>query len=573
MNKRFLIAICLFIFVSAQSITVQSATAQTWELVWADEFDGDLLDPNKWSFQFGDGCPNLCGWGNNELQWYSGTNHSVGNGLLTITAKEESVSGKNYTSSRLRSINKGDWTYGRIEVRAKMPIGQGLWPAIWMLPTDPSIYGVWAASGEIDIMEYVGHKPDEVLGTIHFGGTWPQNQFTSKTYTLPSGSFNDDFHVFSIEWEKEEIRWYVDGELYSTLSNWSSTGGTFPAPFDIDFHLLINLAVGGNLPGNPDATTSFPQELVVDYVRVYEDISTGGETGNSFLFDDMEHGDPDNNNWFTFDGMGGGISANDSDVSPTDGASFSLNADYPSASGYIGGFGRTNRLNLANATHFNFWINPQAGQSYTLEVQLQDDDNGDDLIPTPSSVDDEFQFNCVISASGPCATAGNGWQLVSLPLADFFDDNSFHIGGNAILDPVPTDAGGNGQLVNIAVTVLGNGTPVNFTTDYWAFVDSTQVTSNERPTELPEGVRISPAYPNPFSQAATFDLVLEKAQQVKIQVFDLLGKRVQLLHDGFIPAQIKNTFEFEAEEWPNGVYLYQIEAESFAHTERVVLIK
>lgn len=568
MNKRFLISLCLYIF-----LTVHTTSAQTWELVWSDEFDGVTLNANKWSLQFGDGCPSLCGWGNNELEWYSGTNHAVSNGMLTITAKEESVSGKNYTSTRMRSINKGDWTYGRIEVRAKMPVGQGLWPAIWMLPTNPSIYGVWAASGEIDIMEYLGHKPNEVLGTIHFGGPWPQNQFTSKTFTLPSGSFNDDFHVFSIEWEKETIRWYVDDELYSTLSNWSTTAGTFPAPFDVDFHLLINLAVGGNLPGNPDATTSFPQELVVDYVRVYEDVSTDGEPENGLLFDDMEHGDPSNNNWFTFDGMGGGIMANDVDVSPTDGASFSLDANYPSASGYIGGFGRTNRLNLADATHFNFWINPEAGQSYTLEIQLQDDDNGDDLIPTPSSADDEFQFDCIISASGPCATAGAGWQLVSLPLSDFLDDNSFHNGGNGILDPVPTDAGGNGQLINVAVTVLGNGTPINFTTDYWTFVDSTQVTSNERPTELPDGVRIAPAYPNPFSHKASFDLVLEKAQWVKIHVFDILGKRVQVLHDGFMPAQIKKTLELKAEDLPDGVYLYQIEAETFIHTERVVLIK
>lgn len=567
MNRliTFLVLIFCFSFGSVQ--------AQTWELVWSDEFDGSALDLDKWSFQMGDGCPSLCGWGNNELQWYTDTNHTVANGVLTIEARAEPTGTKNYSSTRIRSINKGDWTYGRFESRAKLPTGKGLWPALWMLPTDPSIYGVWAASGEIDIMEMVGDKPEEVLGSIHFGGSWPENQFTTNEFVLDSGTFNDDFHVFAAEWEEGVIRWYVDDQLYASVNNWSSSGGNFPAPFDVDFHLLMNVAVGGNLPGNPDASTSFPQTMVIDYVRVYEDVSGGTSTGDALIFDDMEHGDPDNNFWFTFDGAGGGISANTNSVPPSNGGSASITATYPSANGYIGGFGRTNRMNLADATNFDFWINPMAGQSYTLEMQLQDDDNGDDLIPTPSSDDDEFQFNCVISDAGPCAIAGGGWQLVSIPFSDFVDDNSFHNGGNAILDPVPVSEGGNGQLVNVVVTVVGNNTGVNFDTDYWIFRDSTQAMELSGEDALPNNHKITAAYPNPFSDVAQFSLSIEQAQHVTVEVFDALGRRMDLIHDGFITGFEEVTFRIDGSNWPSGIYFYNITGESFTSSRRIVLTR
>lgn len=241
-----------------------------WQLVWSDEFDGSTVDASKWSFQNGDGCDiNLCGWGNDELQWYLATNAAVEEGNLVITAKEQEISGKPYTSARMRSKDKGDWRYGRFEIRAKLPTGQGMWPAIWMLPTDET-YGGWAASGEIDIMELVGHEPEIVHGTLHYGANWPNNQHSGKGFTLPSGTFADDFHVFALEWEEGEMRWYVDDELYQTQNSWSTTEASFPAPFDQRFHFVLNIAVGGTWPGNPDATTTFPQRMTIDYIRVYQ---------------------------------------------------------------------------------------------------------------------------------------------------------------------------------------------------------------------------------------------------------------------------------------------------------------
>lgn len=242
--------------------------AQTvWEEVWSDEFDGTVVDESKWSFQIGDGCPN-CGWGNNELQYYRAENATVSDGRLTITAREESFGGYEYTSARMRTYNKGDWLYGRVEIRARLPRGQGLWPAIWMMPTE-SAYGGWAASGEIDIMELRGRVPNVVQGTIFYGASFPGQVHTWESYTLPAGDFSDDFHVFALEWDPWELRWYVDDALYRTERSWFTESAPYPAPFDRRFHLILNVAVGGNFDGPPDATTRFPQTMEVDYVRVH----------------------------------------------------------------------------------------------------------------------------------------------------------------------------------------------------------------------------------------------------------------------------------------------------------------
>ena len=722
-----LLAVCLLLallIAPAAPAAAQCVDLPGCVLVWSDEFDGTEVDLSKWTFQLGDGSevglPG--GWGNNELQYYQAENAVVAGGQLTITAREESVGGLDYTSARMRSLGQGDWTFGRMEMRAKMPIGQGLWPAFWMLSSDTSIYGPWAASGEIDIMEYIGSDPNRVFGTLHYGASFPGNVFSSTDTFLPSGTFNDDFHVFAMEWEFGEIRWYLDGVQFASRDNWFSTGGPFPAPFDVDFHLLLNLAVGGNLPGPPDATTVFPQEYVIDYVRVYQvpndppvvtitspapsavltpgdaltitvsatddgsiqgveffqdaaklgedntapyeltvpavaagcytlkararddegvlasaepveimvgggcpqapylmaaaaipgtvevenydlggqgvaynetdasnnggayrpsegvdlegttdvgfgfnlgwtvpgewleytvDVTAGtydvqvrvasasvggtlhveldgvdvtgpisfpatgawqswttvsasgvtlasgvqtlrlaidagefnvnritiGEpvpppSGGPLVFDDMEHGNPFGNGWFAFGGSvgGGGIGPDAGDLPPADGGVFSLGTGWGSGGvpGFLGGFGRTNPVDLSGQTFFNFWINPDAGQDYLLEINLQDDDNGDNATTQPD--DDEFQFNCVVSPSGPCAVSGGGWQRVSIPLSDFFDDNSFLFGGNGVLDAVPTSAGGNGQLINVVFAVISNsGADATFRTDYWNF--------------------------------------------------------------------------------------------------------
>jgi len=241
-----------------------------YELVWNDEFNGTHIATVRWEHEV-----NGWGGGNNELQYYTDRpeNSYVENGLLYIVARKEEFTGpdgtRQYTSARMRTLNKGDWQYGRFDIRAKMPIGQGMWPAIWMLPTEWK-YGGWAASGEIDIMEFLGHESNRVYGTLHYGGTPPDNVHSGTSYTLPNGTFSAGFHLFTLEWDTTEFRWYVDGDLYQTQKEWYTQNQMYPAPFDQTFHLLLNVAVGGNWPGNPDDTTVFPQMMVVDYVRVFK---------------------------------------------------------------------------------------------------------------------------------------------------------------------------------------------------------------------------------------------------------------------------------------------------------------
>ncbi len=240
-----------------------------WQLVWNDEFNSTAIDLNKWNFEIG---TNGNGWGNNELEYYTDRveNAFILNDWLVIEAREEKYQGQEYTSARMTTKNKGDWLYGKFEIRARMPRGQGIWPAIWMLPTDWE-YGGWPKSGEIDIVENLGQDTKTVYGTLHYGNDWPDNTHTGEKYSIPEGKdFYDGFHVFTIEWREKEIKWYVDDILYQVQTKWFTPNEDYPAPFDKRFHLILNVAVGGNWPGNPDDTTQFPQRMYIDYIRVYK---------------------------------------------------------------------------------------------------------------------------------------------------------------------------------------------------------------------------------------------------------------------------------------------------------------
>jgi beta-glucanase (GH16 family) len=275
-----------------------------WSLVWSDEFEGDRIDPLKWDFDIGNGFFDykhhtwIAGWGNEELQYYTQEplNVFVKDSLLTIRALKESLHGCGYTSARLKTRQR-DGTplfsklYGKFEFRAKVPWGKGLWPALWLLPQDDA-YGGWAASGEIDVMEIVGEKPHEVLNSIHFGSTYPKRSLITHVHPLSGGSSVSDWHLYAVEWEPGEIRFYVDGAHTATHDHWWSCSKTrdgkglqpkraadlnpWPAPFDQPFYLVMNVAVGGNFPGVPNAATQFPAEMVVDYVRVYERVGGYG---------------------------------------------------------------------------------------------------------------------------------------------------------------------------------------------------------------------------------------------------------------------------------------------------------
>jgi beta-glucanase (GH16 family) len=273
-----------------------------WQLVFEDEFDGDSLDTSKWNIDEGDGCPDLCGWGNDEQQIYSADNITVADGVLTIEGRQEGDG--TYTSGRINTKGKFDFRYGKVEVKAKIPAGQGTWPAIWMLHSDPTIYGPWPLSGEIDIMEAFNLGVDDnnaIRSSLHYGLPTQPPEGTTAAYG-PAG-FAPDMNsvVYTMEWERDKIRFYVDGEHWQSQkgSEWyvyypaAEAGlfetdlydeyspyqvGTLDSPFDQLFHLIINFAVGGNPVGDPDPDI-FPQTLEVDYVRVYECANANPDTG------------------------------------------------------------------------------------------------------------------------------------------------------------------------------------------------------------------------------------------------------------------------------------------------------
>lgn len=241
-----------------------------FDLVMEDNFDVDgAPDPSIWTYDIGRGADNN-GWGNNELQYYtdSPNNVVVQNGYLIITAKQEAIGGASYTSARLKTQNLFEQKYGRFEARIKLPLGQGLWPAFWMLGSNIDEV-VWPQCGEIDIMEYLGNNPTQILGTLH-GPGYSGGESISKKYNLPNSRFDNEFHVFGVEWTESYINWYVDDVLYNqiTRKQVEAEGGEWV--FDNSFFMILNMAVGGNLPGSPNSSTTFPQRMLVDYVRVYQ---------------------------------------------------------------------------------------------------------------------------------------------------------------------------------------------------------------------------------------------------------------------------------------------------------------
>lgn len=239
-----------------------------WRLVWADEFDGAagaLPDPEKWTFDIG------TDWGNAQLEYDTDFPRNVstdGEGNLRITAIQESYEGQPYTSARIVTRDLFEPTYGRIEARIKMPSGRGLWPAFWMLGANIDEVG-WPQCGEIDIMEYRGQEPTVVHGSLHGPGYSGGNPIT-KAFRLPGDRFDTGFHTFRIDWDEDGITWYVNDQPYHRAEPQDTRGNEWV--YDHSFYLILNLAVGGGFVGSPDQNTRFPQQLVVDWVRVYEEV-------------------------------------------------------------------------------------------------------------------------------------------------------------------------------------------------------------------------------------------------------------------------------------------------------------
>jgi beta-glucanase (GH16 family) len=267
-----LAAVTLVLVACGQSQTTSSPAGNPWILVWSDEFggsNGSAPDSSKWNLETGGD-----GWGNHELEYYTSRlqNAQIQNGSLVITALKETYTGtdgvtRNYTSARTKTAGKFEQQYGRFEARIKIPYGQGMWPAFWMLGNDIGTVG-WPTCGEIDIMENIGKEPAIVHGTIH-GPGYSGGAGIGSSFSLASGRFADDYHLYAVEWEPNVIRFYVDSNLYATRTPAELPQGT-KWVYDHPFFMILNLAVGGDWPGAPDNATVFPQTMLVDYVRVYK---------------------------------------------------------------------------------------------------------------------------------------------------------------------------------------------------------------------------------------------------------------------------------------------------------------
>lgn len=241
-----------------------------WELFWADEFDGNELDKTSWTPVIGNGCPELCGFGNKELQYYTEENLTIDNGLLTIEAREETIDTNHYTSSRIMTRDKVHFTYGRIDIRAKLPYSQGLWPALWMLGQN-HMEVKWPHCGEIDIMELRGSIPNKVGANIHYANRKGWHQSVNASYhMLEEGNYSDEFHVFTMIWDEDKAEFFVDDVLFKTVNLHELNIVNKENAFHKPFYLLFNVAVGGHYGGNPDETTIWPQRMEVDYVRVFQ---------------------------------------------------------------------------------------------------------------------------------------------------------------------------------------------------------------------------------------------------------------------------------------------------------------
>lgn len=242
------------------------------ELVWSDEFDYiGYPDSTKWAYYIGDGCPQLCGWGNNELQYYtrkSLNNARVNDGVLTIEVHQEDIENKKFSSAKIATKGFQDWQYGRFEIRARVPESKGIWSAIWMLPSDTTIYGPWPKSGEIDIMENVGYDPDSIVASVH---TEAHNYFigTGMSHRINIPENSEEFHTYTLEWHENEIVMSVDNKEYFSYEK--DGKGYEKWPFDQPMFLILNIAYGGNWGGmhgiDPE---KLPQKMEVDYVRVYQ---------------------------------------------------------------------------------------------------------------------------------------------------------------------------------------------------------------------------------------------------------------------------------------------------------------
>ena len=618
MNKFLQIAVSLFF-----CFTVSTVNAQNWQLVWQDEFLGTQIDPSKWQHEV-----NGTGGGNNELQYYTArdTNSFVENGALVIQALKETYTGpdgtRDYTSARLRTKNRGDWKYGRIEVRAKIPAGVGTWPAIWMLPTD-WVYGGWPNSGEIDIMEHVGFDPGVIHGTVHTKAFNHTNgtQQGSQTFV---GDFDVNYHVYALEWTPSQIRVYVDNNHYFTFNNLNE--GWEKWPFDQRFHLILNIAIGGTWGGLQGVDDSiFPVRMYIDYVRVYQDADAAP---NITLLQPVAGGH----------------------FNPGDPIELSVDASDPNGSiakvEFFQGEGKIGQVNsppyewtIDNAYEGCYELSAVATDndgytSQTLPIQITVGNNcgkspyliaphaipgiiemeyfdlgGDGLGYSDSDVQNrgnKFRTGESVDIEIASDIGGGfnlGWieagewveYLVDIRYAGVYSiisrvaapnsGGAFQITiDDSVVTPViNVDATGGWQVWQsiftdnvvlprgvhrMRVKFLNGGFNINKLTVFALSVGTESTPSPAVPTKF----ELHQNYPNPFNPGTTIAYSLNRGGGARIDLFNILGQHIATLHDGFQTAG-EHKFYFDGSDLQSGTYFVKLQAGEQVRIKKMTLLK
>ncbi len=598
-------------------------------LVWSDEFDGNSLDLDNWTIEIGNGCPDLCGWGNNELEYYRAENVAVTDGNLYLTAREESYGGNYFTSGKVHSRNKQVFLYGRMEMRAKIPTGNGMWPAFWMMPED-NVYGGWAASGEIDIMEAV-NATTEVHGTIHYGGSWPNNTYSGGSYSLGGTNFADEFHVYAVEWEADEIRWYVDGAHYSTRYSWQwhSDGdpGNPLAPFDQEFYLILNAAVGGNMPGctSPGCITAdLPQHYVIDYVRVYQETANSAPT---VAITSPTEGDNPPAGDITIEVTAADVDGSVATVEFYEGTTYLGEDDsapfsflWPGvADGCYGILAKAIDDNGAFSTDgADITVGSGCGQAPFLGspfvlptlIEAEDFDVGGEGVAyhDTDAGNNGNQYRLAEDVDiQTCTDDGGGYNLgwiiagewleysVSVPVSGEYPievrvaslnaGGTFHIefdGVDKTGDVTVPPTGGWQTWTTVATTAtLSAGTHLmRFVNTEDGFnVNSFDVlAATPAPDLLPAKFALRPCHPNPFNPLTTISYELPAAGTVKLSIYDVTGKLVKRLVDGETVAAGHHELDWNGDDEGGrivaaGVYLCKLEVGGRSETSRMTLLK
>jgi len=612
-------------------VSITSPAHATWSLVWYDEFNGNNLNTSDWSYDIGTGCPSLCGWGNNELQYYRSENVAVSGGNLVITSLAQSFGGASFTSGKIHTRDNHYFLYGRMEMRARIPTGGGMWPAFWMMP-QYDVYGGWAASGEIDIMESA-NSTTSVGGTIHYGGSWPNNVSSGGSYSLGGTNFADDFHVYAIEWEPDVMRWYVDGVLYSTKTSalWYSDAapGNTRAPFDEEFYIILNSAVGGNYTGctSPGCiTASFPQQFLIDYVRVYTDIvntppavtitapTAGAGLPAGDITIDATASDADGSVatvefWNGFSYLGEDTTAPYSFVwtSVPDGC-------YEIVARVIDNLGGVETDAIEITVGNGCGQTPFLGSAFVFptKIEAEDFDAGGEGVAyhDTDAGNNGGQYRTAEDVDiEACGDAGGGYNIgwlapgewleytVTVPIAGdhTFDirvaslsaGGTFHISFDGTDQTgeitVPVTGGWQTWTTVSATAILSAGnqtmrfvpTSDAFNINYFEVVSA--------PTAIASGGQtapfaLHPCYPNPFNPTTTIGFDLQERVTVTLAVYDVNGKRVKTLVDAELANAGRNEEVWDGRDETgravaSGVYFYRLDAGGYRETRKMTLVK